>query len=111
LANLREALSLAVQLHDVQAEAQILGRISAVQAEQGMAQEAIETASRALSQAKESGDERLLGEQQMLLAFAYHDAEDRARAAAHARSALQAFETLGDTALIQRAQALLAMVA
>jgi len=111
LAHLREGLSLAVQLHDVQAEAQILGRISAAQAEQGLMQEAIETAERALVLAKESEDERLLGEQQMLLAFAYYDTEESERAAGFARSAQQTFEAMGDAGLAQRAQELLAMVA
>ena len=102
------ALTLAEQLQDEKAQAQLLGRIGAAMAELDRLPEAIATAERALALAQTLKERRLQGEQEILLAFAHADAGNAVTAAGYCRAAIATYQVLGDDGLAEKAQRLLA---
>ena len=111
LAHYREALAWAVQLQDKNAEALLQGRISAILADQGQMEEAIATAQHSLALALEQENFTLVGEQQILLAFAYRDIDQPDQATAFCQEAIHSFEQVGLTVMVQEAQTLMADLA
>ena len=57
--------------------------------------------------AQTTGDRRLLGEEQILLALALYDHGDLGRAADYCQAALDTYATLGDEYLLTRARTLM----
>jgi tetratricopeptide (TPR) repeat protein len=100
-------VTLAEQLQDEAAQAHLYGQIGAVLAELDRLPEATAAAEEALALADAVRDPRLIGEQQILLAFLYHDLGEREQALAFCRQAVTTFETSSDDALAANAQALL----
>ncbi|MFC1961301.1 hypothetical protein ACFLYO_11410, partial [Chloroflexota bacterium] len=76
-AHYHSALTLAVECQNTNTEAMILTRIGAIQADQGEYEQALTTSKRALQLARELENYALLGEQQSLMAFLYHDMGDQ----------------------------------
>lgn len=107
--NTEYALDVAMQLQSPLIAAQLYGRLGAILAEQGHTAEAIQAAEQALKLAQEQGDALLVGEQQVLLAFAYADLDEPQRAIGLCRQAIAAFhDSDDDGTMLARAEALLA---
>lgn len=111
LNNYRQALRWAEQLQDRHAAAQLTGRIGAVLADLQESEAAVTTAQRALDLALELGDPKLVGEQQILLAFLYHDLGNEQQARAFCRQAIVSFDTAGDASFADKARAFLTEIA
>ncbi|MEZ4633603.1 MAG: tetratricopeptide repeat protein [Caldilineaceae bacterium] len=102
-----EARRWAEQLQDQPALAQLQGRIGAVLADMGDTEAGIAAVQRALTLATELEDPSLIGEQQILLAFLYHDQGDRTRALDYCRQAAATFAATGDEIFAAQAEALM----
>lgn len=107
----RAAQKTAMQLQDPKAAAQLYDRISAVLADQGQPDEAVEAAEKALTLAEEEEDLMLVGEGHMLLAFTYADLEKLPQALHHCRQAIAAYREAGAPDLLSNAEALQAELA
>jgi tetratricopeptide (TPR) repeat protein len=107
LADYGHALELAAQLHNQPVEAQLLGRLGAVQAEAGQLAAAAEFADKSLALAVELDDQRLQGEQHMLLAFTFNDLNQPESARNHCHQAIELYQLLGEIDLTEQAQTLL----
>lgn len=103
-----EARRWAEQLQDQPAIAQLQGRIGAVLADMGDTEAGIAAVQRALTLATELEEQSLLGEQQILLAFLYHDLGDHQQALDYCRQAAATFAATGDAVFAAQAEALLA---
>ena len=103
-----QALQRAEQLQDQIAVAQLQGRKGAVLADMGEAQAGVDCVVRGLALAQELDNPSLIGEQQILLAFLYHDLDDRERALDFCQQAVATFTAIGDVTFTANAQALLA---
>ena len=83
------------------------GRIGLALAEMKRTPEAIAMHEAALAQAETLGDQRLAGEQQIMLAFLWRDTNEMEKAMTLCQAALTSFEACGDAAAADNARALL----
>ncbi|MFO7682233.1 MAG: tetratricopeptide repeat protein [Chloroflexota bacterium] len=86
-------------------EAQLLGRLSAVQADMGELETAVLTARKALDLAQQLENPVLIGEQQMLLSFTHSELTQTEEAIAYAQAATQTYRASGQDALAEQAAA------
>lgn len=97
----------ALRLQDPAAAAQLYGRLSAVLADQGETVDAIKAARQAVTLAEAQENWSLVGEQQILLAFAYAEQGDLAQAVALCQEAIAVFGKIEDADRLAKAEALL----
>ena len=103
-----QAVTLARSAADKPSEARILGYLSAVQGEQGLLLEAVQSAEHALALASELNDPGLAGEEQMLLAFDYRDLGRLDEAIHYCQAAVVSYQKIEAPELVAKAQVLLA---
>jgi tetratricopeptide (TPR) repeat protein len=101
------ALGLAKSTADKHSEAEILGYLGAVQADHGLFPESITYAQSSSELAAELNEFGLVGEQQMLLAFNYHDLNQMDQAIQSCQAAIAAYEKINSASMIEKAQAFL----
>lgn len=102
-----QAWQLATQLQDEKASAYLNGRLGAIEAEKGQFTAAIQRAEAALALAQELEDVALIGEQQILLAFTYHELAQPEQAAIYCQEAINTFTEMGDAETATKARQLL----
>ena len=102
------ALETILKLQDSSAAAHLYGRLSAVLAEQNQTLDAIKAAEQALKLGRDHEDWSLVGEQQILLAFAYAEQNDLTQAIDNCRQAIDTYQTMQDSERLTKAEALLA---
>jgi len=110
VADCRAALDVAHQLHDEAAQARLYGHLGATLSETGAADAAKAASLAAVAIAERLEDLPLVGEQQVLLAFAATEAGEIDAARDWCRAALKTFATLGDALMVERTTALLAEI-
>jgi tetratricopeptide (TPR) repeat protein len=103
----KRASKLAARTADKQSEARILGFLSAVQADQGLLDEAIKSAEHALELASGIHDHALAAESQMLLAFGYRDQDKADRAIQACQAAIASYKKIGNEKMVEKAESLL----
>ena len=97
-----------MQLQDPSAAARLYGRLGAVLAEQNQTSEAIAVAEEAVKLGRSQEDWPLVGEQQILLAFALVEQNEIAQAMDYCQQAIATFEQTGQSDQLSKAQSLLA---
>lgn len=100
------ALSLPRQLQKPAIEARILGCLGSIYAEQGDLERANTYTTGAIELAQSLNDLRTVGELRCLLAINYRDLNDLPAAIDSCRKAIDAFQTVDDKPMIERAQTL-----
>src|SRR5690606_14871970 len=98
----------ALQLQDPAAAARLYGRLGAVLAEQNQISDAIAIAEQALKLGREQENWPLVGEQQILLAFALAEHNEISWAREYCQQAIATFEQTGESDQLAKAHALLA---
>jgi len=106
LENFNRALETTRTVSDNRTQARVLSYIAALLADDGDYQASIKTAQNALTLAQELELPELMAEQQILLAFNYRDLDQIANAAKCCAEALETYKSMGDQAMIERAEIL-----
>jgi tetratricopeptide (TPR) repeat protein len=104
----KAALETAMQLQAPEAAAHLYGRLGAVLAEQDQMADATKAATQALKLGQEQENWALVGEQQVLLAFASVEQDDVAQAIDYCQQAIATFQQTGDDDQLTKAKVLLA---
>ena len=100
--NLQAALEIAVQFQNKPKEAAILGRLSALKADQDELDASNTFASQAIDLAQELDLNRLKGEQLVILALNNYEAGNRDQAIEYCEAAISVFSDLGETELVEQ---------
>lgn len=106
LEKFNQALESARAVSDLLSQVRVLGYIASLYADEENYPASIESADNALVLAKELEIPELMAEQQILLAFNYRDLGQTENAAKYCAEALETYKTLGDQAMIERAEIL-----
>ncbi len=91
-------------------EASALSRKSAILADMGNLDQALELAQLGLQKAEQEGDKSLIGELQALLAFTYQDFGDAEKAKAYTQAAIKTYQVLGEDDQVELLQGWLEQV-
>jgi len=104
LDNLHNALDIAIKFQNKHEEALILGKLSALKADQGEIERSNEIAAKAISLAQELELERLKGEQLVILALNNFELGNRKQAVEDCQAAIDVFMDLGAFDLVKQAK-------
>lgn len=96
-----QAIELAVRFQDQLAEASALSRKSAILADMGDLDQALELAQLGLQKAEQEGDKSLIGELQALLAFTHQDLGNGEKAKTYTQDAIKTYQALGQDAQVE----------
>ncbi|MGD2155627.1 MAG: tetratricopeptide repeat protein [Anaerolineales bacterium] len=102
--NLRTALDIAIQFQNKHEEALILGRLSALKADQGEIERSNEFAAQAISIAQELELDKLKGEQLVILALNNFELGNRKQAIEDCEAAIEVFSDIGASELVEQAR-------
>jgi tetratricopeptide (TPR) repeat protein len=102
--NLQAALEIAIQFQNIPKEASILGRLSALKADQGELDASTTFATRAIDLAQELEMDKLRGEQLVIMALNNYELGNRELAIEHCQLAIKVFLDFGESELATQAQ-------